>query len=631
VSITLEPEAGLDEVYGALAVRRREPGADHMRRAVAAFSRVAAATVDAPSLDDVLHVVAREICLLVGVGRCSIHLPDETGGLFRGRVGHSRGEYFDEAVKRLLAGIPADGITRELLETRRPVIVANARDDPRTIKSTVRLWNIRSLMAVPMILAGEVIGVIFLDEEDRLQLFTEADAELAAAFADLAALPVVQVREQMELRSRLDATHGKVKALHRATAVDERLTEIVVEGRSLQDLLDTLATLLGKPCAVFGASGERLATAFPAGARADGIAPRLLEPEFAQRPAIRDTLLAHEGSPAFVVGPLPAAGVLHRHVVAPVRLGGECWGRLVAMEHKTRFVGGDIVTLRRAAMLIALHVSTERKALEADWDAGSSLAAELLTRCSDPEGVQRRADRLGVRLDAPRGVMLIAARAGSDEHVPHFRTVAAAFQQAAPELTVHVTATSGAVAVLVDVPSGADDGEFAADSRSTLEDVLRLLDPGGRLVAGISTVQAGADGYLAAYQEARQVVDCIRRLSGDEGPAIVSADELGAGRVFLATSDETVVKSFAEQTLGELVADPSKSDLLATLRCFFENAGSIRRSADCLGVHENTIRYRLTRVEEVTGLAVTHDPDSQVRARLSLLSLLLQGRLPESG
>ena len=45
-------------------------------------------------------------------------------------------------------------------------------------------------------------------------------------------------------------------------------------------------------------------------------------------------------------------------------------------------------------------------------------------------------------------------------------------------------------------------------------------------------------------------------------------------------------------------------------------------------MHENTIRYRLSRIEELTGLAVTHDPDAQLRARLSLLVLLLQGRLP---
>jgi sugar diacid utilization regulator len=629
VSVTLEREINFDEIYDVPAVAKgADLSSDDMRGAVAAFARVAAATAGVAGVDDLLHVVAREICGLVGVERCSIHLRDETGDVFRGRVGRCGSVRLDDDIKRSLAGVPADGITRELLATRRPVIVSNARDDPRTVKSTVRFWRIRSIMAVPMTLADEVVGVIFLDDEDLTHLFSEADADLAAVFANLAAVPVMHIQSQMELRSQLKATQCKLKALRRATAVDERLGEVVVDGRPLQELLDTLAELLGKPCAVFAASGERLATAFPPGGAADGIIPRLLEPEFANRPAVREVLAANEGSRAYVVGPLPAAGVLHRHVVAPVLLGSELWGRLVVMEHKTRFVGGDIVTLRRTAQLIALHVSTERKALEADWNAGSSLAGELLTGCSDPDGVQRRADRLGVRLDAPRAVMLIGPRSGADEDVPDFRAVAAAFQRAAPELTVHVTAVLGAVAALVEVPAEADHATFVADCRSTLEAVRRLVHTGAELVASISTVQASPDGYVAAFHEARQVVDCIRRLSREGGGAIFTADELGAGRVFLATSDEALVTSFAEETLGELVADSSKTDLLTTLRCFFENMGSIRRSADCLGVHENTIRYRLTRIEEVTGLAVMHDPDAQLRARLSLLSLLLQGRLP---
>jgi sugar diacid utilization regulator len=627
VSVTLGSETGLEEMYGAPAAPG-DNGASgaRMRQALAAFSRVAAAK-RSPGIDGLLHVVAREISELVGVERCSIHLRDEASDIFRGYVGQNCGASLDPDIKRSRAGVPADGMTRELLETRRPVIVSNAKDDPRTVKSTVRYWKIRSIMAVPMVFADEVVGVIFLDEENRPHVFTDEDADVAAAFADLSAAAVMNALNELELRSQLGVAQRQLKALRRATAVDERLTEVVLEGGPLQDLLDTLAEQLGKPCAVFSATGERLATALPECAAGDGIAPRLLEPEFANRPAVCEALAAHNGSRAYVVGPLPGAGVLHRHVVAPVLLAGEVWGRLVVMEHKTRFVGGDIVTVRRAAGLIALHVSSERKAIEADWNAGSSLASELISGCSDPALVRRRAERLGIRLDARRVVMLIGSRSGAEEDVPDFRSVAEAFRTAGPELTVHTAALSDAVVALVELPEGADPSAFATDSRSTFEEVLRLM-PADNLVAGISTVHAGPDGCRVGYHEARQVVECIRRFASEGGPTMFTAEELGSGRVFLATSDGELVTSFAEQTLGGLVGDPSKGDLLTTLCSFFENMGSIRRSADCLGVHENTIRYRLTRIEELTGLAVMHDPDAQLRARLSLLALVLQGRLP---
>src|SRR5205085_1308889 len=174
----------------------------------------------------------------------------------------------------------------------------------------------------------------------------------------------------------------QLNALRRATAVDEQLSDLVLEGRSLADLTASLAQLLGKPCALFRPEGGRVAAALPEAAPESAL-PRLLEPAVADLPEVREALAENGTSRAFVVGPVPAAGLLHRHVVAPIQLGGELWGRLVVVEHKTRFTGGDVVAVRRAATLIALQVSSERKAAEADWNAGASLAAELLGGGSD--------------------------------------------------------------------------------------------------------------------------------------------------------------------------------------------------------------------------------------------------------
>jgi sugar diacid utilization regulator len=630
VSTVLERESAA----GAAAPDAEAPvagaSAACMRRAFAAFTRVAAAVDTSADVDELLHVVARQVSRLVGVERCSIHLRDETAGVFRGRVGQNGQSSLDADIKRSLAGVPADGMTLELLRTRRPVIVSNALDDPRTVKSTVRFWRIRSIMAVPMLCEDEVVGVIFLDDMDRPHAFSAEDAETATVFGGLAAVAVTHAQARMELRGQLDAAQRQVKALRRATAVDERLTDLVLQGGTLHQLVQALAELIGKPCAVFGTSGERLAAAASAGT-ADGIAPRLLEEPYASTPEVRAALSEHEGSRAFVVGPLPSAGVLHRHVVAPVLLGKETWGRLVVMEHKTRFTGGDMLTLRRAATLIALQVSTERKAIEADWNAGASLAAELLGGRSDTAVVQRRADRLGVRLDTRRVVMLLGCRSGDESSVPDFRAVAAAFRRVTPELSVHATSVPSGVAALVELPEDVDDAAFVAGAKRTLAQVSGMLTPArDGLIAAVSSVHADRDGYRTAYAEARQVMDCIRRFSRPGGPSIFAADELGAGRLFLATSDGALVTGFAEETFGRLAGDPSKTDLLTTLCSFFDSMASIRRSAELLGLHENTIRYRLSRVEELTGLAVTHDPDAQLRARLSLLVLLLQGRLPQA-
>jgi DNA-binding PucR family transcriptional regulator len=109
---------------------------------------------------------------------------------------------------------------------------------------------------------------------------------------------------------------------------------------------------------------------------------------------------------------------------------------------------------------------------------------------------------------------------------------------------------------------------------------------------------------------------------------VFAADDLGAGRLFLSTTDTAEADSFTRETLGALLEETG-GELLVTLRVFFDTGRSIRRSAERLHVHENTIRYRLSRIEELTGLVVGSDSDAQLSAQLALLILRLQGRLPE--
>jgi sugar diacid utilization regulator len=599
----------------------------HMRRAFTALSQITPAAAAATSIDDLLRLVTERVASLVGVERCSIYMREDRANLFRGCVGCSKGSPLPDDFKRWVAGVPADGVTREVLETRLPVVIANARNDERMVKSTVRHWQIRALLEVPMVVDGQVIALLLMDDVDHRHDFTDDEVELARSFADLAGNLIAQTRTRLELQSKLGAAGRQLNALRRATAVDEKLSDLVLEGRTLGDLTATLAQLLGKPCALFLPNGERVAAALPEMAPESSV-PRLLEPAVAGLPEVRGALAENEGARAFVVGPVPSAGLLHRHVVAPIQLGDELWGRLAVMEHKTRFTGGDVVAVRRAATLIALQVASERKAAEADWNAGASLAAELLGGGSDSDTARRRADRLGVRLDAERLVVVFGSRSGSEADAPDFRAVAAAFERQAADLKVHVTALEGGVAALVEVPRGADPRGFAATERDRLEAIRASLPGSERLIVGLSAVRSGPEGYRLAHREARQVVECIRRYSPADGPALFGADELGVGSLLLSSSDSAAMASFAEQTVGELVLEHSKADLLTTLCSFFDNMGSIRGSAAALEVHENTIRYRLSRIEELTGLAVMHDPDAQLRARLSLLVLLLQGRLP---
>jgi len=60
-----------------------------------------------------------------------------------------------------------------------------------------------------------------------------------------------------------------------------------------------------------------------------------------------------------------------------------------------------------------------------------------------------------------------------------------------------------------------------------------------------------------------------------------------------------------------------RTDYVRSLRAWFDHAGDVPRAAHALSLHPNTLRYRLRRMRELTGLNLT-DPIERLVAELQL-------------
>ena len=104
----------------------------------------------------------------------------------------------------------------------------------------------------------------------------------------------------------------------------------------------------------------------------------------------------------------------------------------------------------------------------------------------------------------------------------------------------------------------------------------------------------------------------------------------GAGGETPSTLPERVLAGdvTARRALVDVVHTPlvaAGRDLVDTLQAYLDTGGALEATARLLFVHANTVRYRLNRVEQVTGLLAT-DP----RERWTLQLGLAVGRLAES-
>ncbi len=123
-----------------------------------------------------------------------------------------------------------------------------------------------------------------------------------------------------------------------------------------------------------------------------------------------------------------------------------------------------------------------------------------------------------------------------------------------------------------------------------------------RLTVGVSATAEGVTALSSAWHEAGSA----RRLAAlrdGTSVSVVTSDEVASHELLLATVPASVLRSFRERLLGPLVAydDRHRAELLPTLREFLACSGSWNACAAKMYVHVNTVRYRIRRIEDLTG------------------------------
>jgi PucR C-terminal helix-turn-helix domain/Purine catabolism regulatory protein-like family/GGDEF-like domain len=130
-----------------------------------------------------------------------------------------------------------------------------------------------------------------------------------------------------------------------------------------------------------------------------------------------------------------------------------------------------------------------------------------------------------------------------------------------------------------------------------------------RLTVGVSAPAEGVAALAGALHEAQSArrLAAIRATAGGAGPVpavfVVTSDEVASHELLLASVPGSVLRSFRERLLGPLLAYDERhhAELLPTLREFLACSGSWNACAAAMYVHVNTVRYRIRRVEELTG------------------------------
>ena len=277
---------------------------------------------------------------------------------------------------------------------------------------------------------------------------------------------------------------------------------------------------------------------------------------------------------------------------------------------------GDRLVLVQTAGMCAALLGDQTHATNSDRSARERQVADLLLgRLATSAAALARGQALGIGLNDPITVGVIEV----DEPAPNLRLarelVLRAFGTAAAD---NLTVIDGAVALLL------AKVEVDAAKRALTRTLAR--DTTQSVAIALSTPLPSIVDAPAGLREARFALD-LRRGGAISQRVIdcASVDDLGLYEILYPLWGNPTLAAFEAALLGELEEYDRrrKAELIPTLEAYLSAGGALSEAATNLGIHRNTLSYRLQRIGELTGRDL-----GQSNERLVLQIALIARRMP---
>jgi purine catabolism regulator len=245
--------------------------------------------------------------------------------------------------------------------------------------------------------------------------------------------------------------------------------------------------------------------------------------------------------------------------------------------------------------------------------------AEALTGHLYPEELQARLRPFGIGEQV--AVLAFAP--------PDPSAAAALLERILEREKVHnLVAIRGKLLCAVIDPDTPGDGRAGEEGPIELARKIRgeLAERFGEVPAAASR-PAATHSLRLSFHEARCALEAVRLQDGNaprggDVPEVASYRDLGAFQLLLSLQDDDALISYCRGVLGPVEQGEGEygDELLRSLDVFIEHNGHWEKAAGALYCHRHTLRYRIRRVEQLTGRDF-----SQARDRIEFW-LALRGR-----
>lgn len=472
------------------------------------------------------------------------------------------------------------------------------KDEPRAMEQLVRQLQQKGSAALAVKTSRHIerIPDCILSEGDRLQF------------------PIIQVAHEV---SYLDIMTPLMHTIFTGPAEQQRdleaffrwLTELAMGGKGLHALLKAIENFTGNVVTV--------ESDIPYFETADALTA--IEPlTFGQKKQINAAKRSVRLERHWGQKQIPC-------LVTPLMLNEVVYGYVSYWHTKNEFREADFLILERAIPLMALEFLKVKTRVDVEQNYKDDLLLELLEgRIQDRPKLEEKATYFSWDLRQDFQVFLLQADGlaeGGDDPAESSLSAQELLRSALnktrqffsfdPKIVLGIV--RGRIAVLY--PMGnfislADD-KYPAQLRSLCEGLRSQLTRKCQRAfsVGIGNSFSELKGISEGYRQASAALQLGGVIYG--GDFCCHFNELKIYRILTQFHDREELRTIYEETVGKLAAhdEEHQTNLTGTLRAFFDCHTSLGDTARQLFVHVNTIKYRLQKIEQMTGCRLHHSEE----------------------
>jgi DNA-binding PucR family transcriptional regulator len=422
--------------------------------------------------------------------------------------------------------------------------------------------------------AGLGFGLGFGHEKTPRALVTEAGKHGFPLFEVPYPVPFIAITEAVFTR----VVAEQYDTLQRAVDAEHVLTRAVLEGAGVEGVARSLADVVGGWALVLDLHGMPLAATDP---DAEARRERIWDEVRTSRPeaATFSLTMLDEGFHVWVQ-PVGAHGRIEAFLAVGTREQPSQLDRIVA---------------GHALSLFAIELAKSRAVAEAERRLQGDFFDELARGELPPADAARGLIRFGFARDASVFVVAVEPVDGGIE--PARLALAATDHCSRRDGGFLISAGAAGISILLPASAALELPEF-------VKGIGQRVDAELRAGAG-SSVDAASVGR--SLREARYALQVCRL----EGWQHAGFEQLGTYRLLLSMTEPDALRAFADALLAPLDAYDADhgGELLASLQAFLQHNARWETAASQLYVHRHTLRYRMRKVEELTGRDLTNSFD----------------------